>query len=133
MNPVRATRLARAMAWGVGALDLGAGGAMVFEPNWAFARVGLSAPPDEGLVFVRFLGAMVAAVGAAYWFGVSARHRLRPMLEMTIVFRLAAGAFAAGGLALGWLEWPWLAVPLVDFALVAAQLIGLRNGAGRHA
>jgi hypothetical protein len=133
MNRLRSTPLARALAWSVGAVDLGAGGAMVLAPQWAFARVGLTAPGDDTLVFVRFLGAMVAAVGASYWWGVSSPHRLRPMLAMTIVFRLAAGGFAAAGLALGWLEGPWLAVPVVDFALVATQLVLLQNGAGRDA
>lgn len=134
MTPHRSTSLARTLALVAGGADVAAGGAMAVIPEWSLAQVRLSVPAADGLVYVRFLGAMVAAVGAVYLAALvpGGRYRLRNALVGTIFFRVAAGSFAAIAWGLGWLEWPWLAVPAVDFALVAAQAALLAQGAGLH-
>jgi len=124
------TTWARRLALGAGAMDLGTGLGLVFAPGLALSFMGVAAPGTDALVFLRWVGAFVGAVGASYllaWLR-GGTGRLRAVLEFTITFRLAAGGFSAAAIALGWLPLAWVSVPITDLALVVVQLGLLRKG-----
>jgi hypothetical protein len=116
------------LALGAGAMDFTTGLGLVFAPTRVLPLMGVAAPAGDGLVFLRWVGAFVGAVGASYLLAVArgGSARLWAVLEFTIPFRLAAGGFAATAIALGWLPATWASVPVADFALVAAQAWLLR-------
>jgi hypothetical protein len=121
--------LARLLALGAGSLDFATGLGLAFFPARLLPVMRVPVPPDNALVFLRFVGAFVAAVGACYlwaWFRRRALH-LRFAFTFTLFFRLAAGGFSAVAIALGWLSPAWLSVPVTDLALVAVQLWLLRQ------
>jgi len=129
MNP---TQLARWLALGAGALDGAMGGSLLVGPTFTLQAMGLSVPGAEALLFVRFVGVFVAAVGASYlWALWRPVERLRVVLGATILFRVATGAYTGAAVLLGALPRAWGQVTLVDFALIAAQAWLLAKGAGR--
>jgi len=130
---MNATRLARWLLLGAGAMDFATGLGLVFAPAIALALMGVTVPAGEALVFLHWVGAFVAAVGATcLWGALQWRRLLRPVLEATVFFRFAAGAFSAAAVARGWLAPAWVSVPATDLVLVALQVWLLARGAGRH-
>ena len=115
-------RLANLLALSAGALDFCTGLGLVFFPASILPLMRVAVPEGDALVFLRFVGAVVGAVGASYlWALLRGGGRLRAVLEFTIVFRLSAGAFTAVALLRGWLPPAWISVPVTDFALVFVQ------------
>ncbi len=121
--------LARLLALGAGALDFTTGLGLVFFPAALLPLMRVPVPSDEALVFLRFVGAFVAAVGASYlWAWLQRRAQpVQAVFTFTIFFRLAAGIFSTVAIARGWLSAAWLSVPLTDLGLVAVQLWLLRQ------
>lgn len=107
-----------------GLLDFGTGLGLVFMPAFTLKQMGVMVPTGDALVFLQWVGAFVGAVGGSYLWAVwrGGEDRLRAVLEFTVLFRLAAGAFSAVAVARGWLAMSWVSVPVTDFALVAVQL-----------
>lgn len=138
MKPPAPTRLAAGLALAAGAMDFSTGLGLVFAPALLLPLMGVAVPGAEALVFLRFTGAFVAAVGASYLWSLLAWRRtgspalLRACLALTIGFRLAAGGYVAGACARGWLGAAWLSVTATDGALVALQAWLLAKGAGRE-
>lgn len=126
------TRVARGLALVAGLLDAATGLGLVFAPVLVLGLMGVSAPGAEALVYLRWVGAFVAAVGASYLIALVAGGgaRLRNVLEFTIGFRVAAGLFSAVAIARGWLAPVWVSVPATDFALAVVQGWMLRKGVG---
>lgn len=122
--------LARWLALGAGAMDLLTGLGLVFMPTWVLPLMRVAVPAGDGLVFLRWVGAFVGAVGASYLLAVDRGgvDRLRSVLEFTIPFRLAAGGFSAAAVLLGWLPVMWASVPVTDLALVGVQVWLLNRG-----
>ncbi len=130
---MNATRLARWLAIGAGAMDFLTGLGLACGPASVLALMRVPAPAAEALVFLRWVGAFVATVGATYlWGALQWRQLLRPVLELTLFFRLAAGVFSAVAIGCGWLSPAWASVPVTDLALVVVQIALLARGAGRH-
>ncbi len=130
---MNATRVGVWVAIGAGAMDLGTGLGLVTAPGWTLARMGVPVPGAEALLYVRFVGAFVAAVGACYlWAARRPRGRLRVAFGLTMWLRGAAGSFSAGAVLAGALAIGWLAVALTDGALVIVQAVLLAKGAGRE-
>ncbi|ATC64164.1 hypothetical protein CMV30_09460 [Nibricoccus aquaticus] len=121
--------LLRLFTLAAGLMDFLTGLGLVFFPAQLLPLMRVATPAPDALVFLRFVGAFVGAVGATYLWAFLRNHRayLRAVFELTIPFRLAAGAYSATAIALGWLPPVWLSVPATDFALVAAQLWLLRQ------
>jgi hypothetical protein len=117
-------RIARLLALFAGLLDCGTGVGLVFLPEKVLPLMRVPVPTEEALVYLRFVGAFVAAVGSTYLWALlrGGIGRLRDMLEFTILFRLAAGSFCTVCIVRGWLAPAWSSVPASDFALVAIQL-----------
>lgn len=115
---------ARILALLAGTLDFCTGLGLAFVPRLILPLMRVPHPSDEALVYLRFVGAFVAAVGACYLLALvrGGFDRLRYMLEFTIPFRLFAGAFSAAGIALTWLSPAWISVPLTDFLLALLQV-----------
>ncbi len=125
---------ARWLALGAGAMDFLTGLGLVFAPVRVLPLMGVAVPTGDALVFLRWMGAFVGAVGASYLLALvlGGVTRLRAVLEFTILFRLAAGGFSAAAIGLGWLSVAWTSVPVTDLALVVAQVWLLRRrGWGR--
>lgn len=106
-----------------GAMDLFTGVALVAAPALTLRLMRVEAPGAEALVFLRWIGAFVCAVGASYlpaaWRGTE--ERLRAVFGLTMIFRLAAGGYGATAILAGWLSPGWASVPATDLALAAAQ------------
>lgn len=107
-----------------GAMDFLTGVALVFAPAPTLRLMQVAPPGAEAMVFLRWVGAFVGAVGASYllaaWNG--SETRLRAVLSLTVVFRLAAGGYSAAAIWAGWLSPAWASVPVTDLALVVVQL-----------
>jgi H+/Cl- antiporter ClcA len=118
------TKIARLLALVAGSLDFCTGLGLVLLPQQILPLMHVEIPPAEALVYLRFVGAFVGAVGACYLWALvrGGMDRLRSTLELTILFRLSAGAFSATAIGLGWLSLAWASVPVTDFALVGLQL-----------
>jgi hypothetical protein len=129
MNP---TQLARWLALGAGALDGTMGVSLVVGPAVTLRTLGISVPGAEALLFVRFVGVLVAAVGASYlWAWWRPVERLRVVLGATIFFRVATGSYTGAAVLLGALPRAWGQIALADSALIVAQAWLLAKGAGR--
>ena len=102
----------------------------MFTPRLVVSLMGVALPSEEALVWVRWVGAFVWAVGASYLLALSLGGvmRLRVVLELTILFRFAAGVVSAVAIIMGWLAPAWASVPVTDLALVGAQAWLLRQG-----
>lgn len=129
---MNATRVGIWLARVAGAMDFATGVGLVAAPAWTLARMAVPVPGDEALLFVRFVGAFVGAVGASYlWAAARPRERLRVMLGLTVWMRVAAGTFTGVAVASGALAGGWLAVTATDWTLAVAQLWLVAKGAGR--
>jgi hypothetical protein len=117
-------KIARLLALVAGTLDFCTGLGLVFVPQQILPLMHVNIPTSEALVYLRFVGTFVGAVGACYLFALvrGGLNRLRFMLELTILFRLSAGIFSVTAIGLGWLSFAWASVPATDFALVGLQL-----------
>jgi hypothetical protein len=115
--------IAKGLCAVAGILDFTTGSGLVALPNFTLRAMGAPPVGPEGAVFLRFVGAFVAAVGATYLWALlrGGRTRLTGVLEFTILFRLAAGGYSAFALGSGLLDLSWVSVPATDFALVALQ------------
>ncbi|MGC4074567.1 MAG: DUF4345 family protein [Nibricoccus sp.] len=121
--------IARLFALAAGLLDFATGVALVFFPAQLLPLMRVTVPTDDALVFLRFVGAFVAAVGASYLWAWSRRDpaHLRFVFTFTVIFRFAAGTYSAAAITRGWLSPAWLSVPVTDLVLVCAQLWLLRQ------
>jgi hypothetical protein len=126
------TKIARWLALGAGAMDFSTGLGLVALPTFTLGAMLVPAPAaPEALLFVRFVGAFVAATGALYLLaGLGSNTQLRVLLRATMAQRIAAGVFTGGAILLGALPVGWLAVTFTDLALVVAQIWLLQKGAG---
>jgi hypothetical protein len=119
-------QLAGWLAIGAGTLDFCTGVGLVAAPDVMLRLMGVKEVLGD-LVYLRFVGAFVGAVGASYLWASWRRKQsgdpalLRATLEITIIFRLAAGTFAAWAIWRGWLAPAWTSIPLTDFILAAGQ------------
>lgn len=136
MNQTKIDRLAGLLASGAGLLDFFSGFGLISAPQLMLRLLGVTEVFGD-LVYLRFVGAFVAAVGFSYlwairrWKGDGDRALLRATLEITIIFRLASGAFVAWAILRGWLVPAWSVVTLADFVIVVAQGWLLARGALR--
>jgi hypothetical protein len=129
---MNATRVGIWLARVAGAMDFATGVGLVAAPAWTLVRMAVPVPGDEALLFVRFVGAFVGAVGASYlWAAARPRERLRVMLGLTVWMRVAAGTFTGVAVASGALAGGWLAVTATDWTLAVVQLWLVAKGAGR--
>ena len=124
--------LARRLSLVAGLMDFTTGLALVVLPAPTLGMMLVPVPGPEALVFVRFVGAFVAAVGACYlWALRRPVERLRVVLGATCLFRVAAGTFCLVAVCSGWLGAGWLSVVATDYLLVAVQTWLVAKGACR--
>ena len=130
MTKNKLEQLAVWLALGAGGLDCCTGLGLVFAPALALRLMGAAPIGTEALVYLRWIGAFVGAVGFSYLWSLwrSEVALLRAARELTIWFRLAAGGYSAWAVATGTLPLIWVSVPVTDFALAAAQTWLLRRG-----
>lgn len=130
MTKNRLELAATLLALGAGALDFGTGLGLVTAPGLMLRLMGAGTLAAEPTIYLRWIGAFVAAVGFSYLWALGRRDvaLLRHVLELTIFFRLAAGAYSAWAVASGALPLAWVSVPLTDFFLAATQTWLVRRG-----
>jgi len=122
--------IATVLALGAGALDFCTGLGLIFAPDLMLKLMGAGALAAEPTIYLRWIGAFVAAVGFSYLWALWRRDvlLLRHVLELTVFFRLAAGTYSAWAVASGALPMAWVSVPLTDFFLAATQTWLVRRG-----
>lgn len=130
MTKNKVEQLAVWLALGAGGLDFCTGLGLVFWPQGLLRLMLVAAPGAEATIYLRLVGAFVAAVGFSYLWALGRRDvaLLRHTLELTIWFRVAAGAYSAWAIATGDLPLLWASVPATDFFLAAAQTWMVRRG-----
>lgn len=135
MNDENRIRFARGFALVAGAADFSTGAGLLFLPALTLRAMGVVAPAGDALTFLQFVGAFVGAVGASYLVGLGSRRldRLWAVFRVTLLFRLAAGAFVAWAVWRGQLEVRWLSVTLTDVAVGVVQIWLLRHEPPAHA
>lgn len=134
--PLTKNKLERIAVWlalGAGGLDFCTGLGLVLAPALALKLMGAAPLGAEALVYLRWIGAFVAAVGFSYLWPLLRSNvaLLRAALELTIWFRLAAGGYSGWAVATGALPLIWVSVPVTDFTLAAVQVWLLRRGVFR--
>ncbi|MFI5357582.1 MAG: hypothetical protein ACHQ4G_09625 [Opitutales bacterium] len=129
---MNANRVAHRLALAAGLMDGATGLGLLALPGWTLARMGVPVPGPEAILFVRFTGVFVWAVGMSYlWGECRPAERRRVVLGVTIWFRLGAGLFTGVAVATGAFARGWLAVTVTDLGFVVAQLWLLARGVGR--
>ena len=133
MTKNKLEQLAVWLALGAGGLDFCTGLGLVFVPTFALKLMGAAPLGAEAIVYLRWIGAFVGAVGFSYLWSLWRRDvaLLRAALELTIWFRLAAGSYSAWAVVTGALPLIWVSVPATDFALAAVQVWLLKRGVFR--
>lgn len=117
-----------------GLCDTGTGLLLIVAPEWTLRLMGLSVIPQP-IVFVRYIGVFVLAVGLTYlWAAVSlpltshAHIGWSVQWKVTALVRTLVAVFVVGQIALSALESRWVSVAISDGAFAAFQWIGLRKG-----
>ena len=134
MTPQLRRKLAIAYTAFAGGLDTIAGLGFVFLPEATLAAMGADPEMEADTFFLSFVGVFVASVGLGYlwalwrWLKRGDASFLRAVWRLTILFRLASGAFCTVSLLNGDLDAGWLAVPIADFLFAAVQIWLLRAG-----
>lgn len=110
-----------------GLCDAATGAALLAAPGWVFAALALGQLPTPA-AYASFVGAFVLAVGLAYLYpwlldGARRASRIRTMLEVTAISRLAVAVFLATALARGMLGPRWGLVLATDLGLGLFQLL----------
>jgi hypothetical protein len=112
----------------VGAIDGATGVLLVWAPELTLGLMGITTVPPE-TIFLRFIGAFVAAVGLLYWLPLlpprTGYERRRVVLEATALVRTCVGCFVFAAIVSGSLEPSWFSVSAFDLALAATQVIAL--------
>src|SRR3954463_12781651 len=103
MTKNKLERIAVWLALGAGGLDFCTGLSLVFAPALALKLMGVAPLGAEALVYLRWIGAFVWAVGFSYLWALWRREvvLLRSAVELTVWFRLAAGGYSAWAIATG--------------------------------
>jgi hypothetical protein len=126
-----ANRFARWFVLAAGGMDFLTGIGLVLAPAKLLPVMGVAVPGVEALVFLRWVGVFVAAVGFIYlWAWLRPVSVLWATLELTTFIRLAVGLFCTVAIARGWLAVDWVSVPVTDLTLALAQ-VGLLIKGGR--
>lgn len=126
---MKTIQMAKGLALAAGAMDAVTGLGLALAPILTLGAMGVGAPGPEALVYLRWIGAFVAAVGFSYLvaLGRGGAGRLREVFVTTLLFRAAAGGYCAVAVIGGTLEARWITVAVTDGALVVAQLWLLRR------
>jgi len=145
-----ATPLGLLFAALAGSCDLATGLLLIASPLRTLSWMGIAAGGTGGgdaVVYLRFIGAFVAGVGASYLYPlvlsalapvrtqartqVPARARpgrLPAVIEVTALVRAGVALFVTGAVISGALSPPWLSVAGTDAGLAALQLWMLARG-----
>ena len=119
---MKTTTFARRLALLAGALDLCTGIGLTFLPRLTLELMLVPVPDRQALVYLRFIGAFVASVGASYlWALARPVERLRVIFGSTLLFRSFVGSFCLVAVITGQLPPAWLTVAITDLGLAATQ------------
>jgi len=134
----RFVRLVRLYALLAGGCDVATGLLLVAAPAFTLRLMGVHDAITE-LVWMRFVGAFVASVGALYLQALLPPRqggplaRVRPALEATALVRTGIALFVGVSVATGALSAAWLSVFATDAAFAALQVVLLRRPEMRDA
>ncbi len=110
----------------VGLGEMVTGVLLLSMPLWTLQLMSVQEVPSEP-IYMRFIGAFVAAVGSAYWMPRllsprGLRRRRRTVLELTAWVRCVVGLFVLVAVLAGALGAAWWSVCLTDLGLAVFQV-----------
>ena len=123
---MKKTTLVLAISILAGAADLMTGICLMLAPGFTLLMMGVDVDPAS-LVFIRYIGAFVFAVGSSYLAGILPAVRsadwspLRMVWLLTAWIRLVICLFTSFSIMSGNLEPAWISVPLTDGLLALLQ------------
>ena len=129
MNHPRWLQLARTLALLAGGMDALTGLGLVLAPALTLTCMLVPVPGPEALLYLRFIGVFVFAVGASYLVALrrGGPESLRAVFRFTIPFRAGAGLFTGIAVLTRSLAPAWIGVAVTDLLLVALQVWLLRS------
>lgn len=114
---------------GVGAMDALTGLGLMFVPAWVLSCLRIDVPSEEAVVFLRWIGAFVCAVGLSYGLALCGRRGWgEASWIMTALARLMVATFLAVQILHGTLASAWGIVALSDALVAFVQLAVLWRG-----
>lgn len=116
-------RFCRWWSVAVGAMDASTGVLLVACPAWVLAVLGIAPLEAESLVFLRWVGVFVGAVGLSY--GLALRGGGPVVWTFTAGVRGLVAVFVTANIATGSLEPAWAGVAATDAVVAVVQVIGL--------
>jgi hypothetical protein len=121
--------VARTLALLAGIMDFVTGLGLILAPALTLRGMLAPVPGAEALVYLRFVGVFVFAIGASY---LLAWRRgggapLRAVFRFTLPFLAAAGLFTGVAVMTGTLAPAWLSVTGTDLVLAGLQIWLLRG------
>lgn len=113
------------LAWSgaVGAMDATTGILLVCCPAWVLGAIGVDSMGEESMVFLRWIGVFVGAVGMSYAFAF--RGDGPAVWRFTALVRMLVAAFVTTNLFSGSLPPAWAGVAVTDAVVAGVQIVGL--------
>ena len=124
MNPTRWNQTARAVTLLAGLMDTLTGLGLLIAPALTLRAMLAPMPGSEALIYVRFIGAFVFAVGAVYllaWRRGEA-GTFKSVFQFMIPVVATIGLFTGGAVLAGGLSPAWLSVTFTDLLLAGLQV-----------
>jgi hypothetical protein len=123
MNPAKRSKAMVALALGAGLMDAATGAALVVAPAFVLAGLRVPSVGPETVVFLRWIGIFVGAVGLAYLWALlrGGVGPLRDAFAFTALVRALVGGFVAFEVIRGGLAPGWSLVAVTDLGLAALQ------------
>lgn len=112
----------------VGAMDGVTGLLLIYAPAGTLAMLGIAPPPAAALVFVKWIGVFVAAVGLSYGLALLNPRHGGMVWAVTALVRILVGVFVVWQISAGELAIPWAVVAVTDLLVAGVQVALLRAG-----
>lgn len=119
---------ARTLALLAGVMDFVTGLGLIVAPALTLRGMLAPVPGPESLVYLRFVGVFVFAIGTSYLLAWrrGGREPLRAVFRFTLPFLAGAALFTGSAVMTGALAPAWLSVTFTDLLLVGLQVWLLR-------
>lgn len=117
----------------IGACDGVTGILLLFFPAFTLRLMGIDTSPLD-LVYLKYIGVFVFAVGASYYLPILFRdgsgeiESIRSTWRMTALIRFCIGIFVSIQILQGSLEGAWISVAATDISIGTLQVFLLKKG-----
>lgn len=107
-------------------MDAATGVLLVVCPAWVISVLGIGGVAPESLVFLKWIGVFVGAVGFSY--GWALRGEGVMVWRFTALVRGMVAVFVTASIVDGSLAPAWAGVAVTDAVVAVVQVLGLRKG-----